>query len=217
MAMVRNCMRLFLDLCPQEGPREASERLANMVREQNRMAAENASLLLSRYDSAVTLSQSSLVREAMVLSGLKRVFVLESRPMREGVLMCRSLRGGSVREAIVVPDGMVSHAVARAEVAVSGCDAILSDASIVNKSGTLPLFLVANGRGKGTLAIGTSMRFDGEHSMERPPAFREMGCTEVEPGLDCLNVYFEVCPPSHLIGNLVTEKGTDWRRSGVRN
>lgn len=86
-----------------------------------------------------TLSRSHIVEKGLLSA--KKINVLESKPAMEGLEMARWLKGRG-KEVKVFYDAFLSYAVKKSDLVIVGADTILRN-GFVNKTGTLPLALVA--------------------------------------------------------------------------
>lgn len=135
-----------------------SQRLASVMRslmqyieEASEGLAGNAAGELPQ--GAVTaISMSRAVFRALVSARPERVYVLESRPGGEGVVMARMLRQTGV-DVQVVPDSAMAWALGRSSAAVMGGDSASLYGCIVNKVGSYPLAVAAKSMGVKVLAL----------------------------------------------------------------
>jgi len=153
MASVRNVARMaakFLLETPEKWPgfRDAMQRELD---EGRRKAGRNFVKLLERPATILTLSRSTNVFECLGAAHqkglLQEVFVLESRPLREGVEFARDLHGAGVNVALIT-DGAAGAFVAGATLGLSGADTVLVDGSVVNRAGTFALAALCRAAGK---------------------------------------------------------------------
>ncbi len=158
--------------------------------------------------SILTLSYSSTVEA--VLTGAAApdclVVVAESRPLLEGRETCRRLEAAGVRVRCIT-DAQIGLAMADADLALIGADAILSDLAVVNKAGSLLVALAARAHGRPCHVAADTFKIDASRSTA-DAALEEGDGGEVwpeRPGI-CANVTFEPVP-ADLIGSYLTEKG----------
>ncbi len=156
----------------------------------------------------VTLSRSSTVEAVLARASAPeaRITVCESRPRFEGRRLCAALEAAA-RRVRCVTDAQMAVALAEADAAVIGADAILRDRSAVNKVGSLALALIAAHLGKPLYVIADSFKIDPAHD-RRDAVFEAMDGGEVWPERPeiCLNVYFEAVP-ADLVTSYITEDG----------
>jgi len=213
MASVRNVARLGAKVLV-EAPRDwpaFRESMGRQLEEGRRLAARNFVNLLEGPATILTLSRSANVFECLALAHgkglIQEVFVLESRPLREGAEFAKDLRAAGVR-ASAIADEAAGACVGGATLGLAGADTVLADGSIVNRAGTHALAALCRAAGKPfyvvceTFKIGTN-----------PPA--------PSPLFDLT--------PAVLVTGIVTERGVllpqqvrstamDWgRESGSRD
>ncbi|RLI79991.1 hypothetical protein DRP05_02095 [Archaeoglobales archaeon] len=114
------------------------EELKLEIEKMNSKTVEN---LASVVDNKVvtTLSRSHIVEKGLLKA--RKINVLESLPEKEGIEMARWLKGRD-KEVEIFHDAFVSYAVKNCDLVVVGADTILKN-GFINKTGTLPLALVA--------------------------------------------------------------------------
>ncbi len=164
--------------------------------------------VLGRARGILTLSYSSTV-EALLLEAAAPdclVIVAESRPLLEGRKLCRSLEAAG-RRVRCITDAQIGLALADADMALIGADAVLGDLAVVNKAGSLFAALAARAQGKPCHAAADTFKIDPLAS-SADAVFEEMAADEVWPERPeiCANVYFEPVP-AELIALYLTEKG----------
>ncbi|MCZ6523081.1 MAG: hypothetical protein O7A68_04340 [Alphaproteobacteria bacterium] len=164
--------------------------------------------VLGRARGILTLSYSSTV-EALLLEAAAPdclVIVAESRPLLEGRKLCRSIEAAG-RRVRCITDAQIGLALADADMALIGADAVLGDLAVVNKAGSLFAALAARAQGKPCHAAADTFKIDPLAS-SADAVFEEMAADEVWPERPeiCANVYFEPVP-AELIALYLTEKG----------
>jgi len=211
MAGVRHVARMaakFLLETPEKWPgfRDAMQRELD---EGRRKAGRNFVKLLERPATILTLSRSTNVFECLGAAHqkglLQEVFVLESRPLREGVEFARDLHGAGVNVALIT-DGAAGAFVAGATLGLSGADTVLVDGSVVNRAGTFALAALCRAAGKPFYAACETFKIDTGRSAKdwKPPP--EQDPQEVSIDLPARNPYFDLTPGA-LVTGLVTERG----------
>ena len=211
MGSVRNVARMaakFLLETPEKWPgfRDAMQRELD---EGRRKAGRNFVKLLERPATILTLSRSTNVFECLGAAHqkglLQEVFVLESRPLREGVEFARDLHGAGVNVALIT-DGAAGAFVAGATLGLSGADTVLVDGSVVNRAGTFALAALCRAAGKPFYAACETLKIDTGRSAKdwKPPP--EQDPQEVSTDLPARNPYFDLTPGA-LVTGLVTERG----------
>jgi len=106
--------------------------------------SEIAARDLKGYGNVLTISFSSVVVSTLLKADMKRVYVMESRPMCEGHITAERLIDGGV-DAVLIVDAASGELIreGKVDVVLVGADAIFED-YLVNKVGTLPLALLAD-------------------------------------------------------------------------
>ena len=137
--------------------------------------------VLGRARGILTLSYSSTV-EALLLEAAAPdclVIVAESRPLLEGRKLCRSLEAAG-RRVRCITDAQIGLALADADMALIGADAVLGDLAVVNKAGSLFAALAARAQGKPCHAAADTFKIDPLAS-SADAVFEEMAADEVWP------------------------------------
>ncbi len=156
----------------------------------------------------LTISYSTDVFEALrrlqrETPGLK-VYVCESRPLREGVALAQSLGKVSVN-AELVADAAGPSIVPRCDAVVTGADSLLRDGQLVNKIGTLGLGLACVEFGVPFYALMEVLKVElVDHQISWEEESRDPG--ELSTEVKALNFYFERVPV-RLVHSLVTDAG----------
>ena len=211
MASVRNVARMaakFLLETPEKWPgfRDAMQRELD---EGRRRAGRNFVKLLEGPATILTLSRSTNVFECLGAAHqkglLQEVFVLETRPLREGAEFARDLHDAGVNVALIT-DGAAGAFVAGATLGLSGADTVLVDGSVVNRAGTFALAALCRAAGKPFYAACETFKIDIGRSAKdwKPPL--EQDPQEVSTDLPARNPYFDLTPGPFVTG-LVTERG----------
>ena len=166
---------------------------------------ENAAIALK--DSVVvTNSSSRAVSEAIVIAAQKSkvsVLVPESRPMREGLEFAKRLAALDI-EVTVFGDASLSRAVARADVAIVGSDAV-TNSSIIGKVGLLNLVLSSHEFGIDCYVCADSSKFAPIRLAEDARPADEI-VSDLPEDVHVENVYFEDVPLQRFKW-IVTESG----------
>jgi len=176
----------------------------NVILDELRNAVERAGYELAQFIEGVvtTISRSKTVELGFLnAERLRKVYILESRPVCEGVHMARSLKKQGI-ECTVVVDSAMGHAVGKSDYVVFGADGVFLN-GITNKIGTFPLALVAGHFKKPAICAFPEVKvvrkkFNDDFRLRNPE--------EVASGVPAENVYFEFIP-SKLIQWVVTDKG----------
>ena len=211
MSSVRHVARLSARVMaetPNDWPgfRDAMQRELEGGR---RKAAGNFLKLLDRPATVLTLSRSTNVFECLGAAHgkglLREVFVLESRPLREGVEFARDLHAAGVSVAVIA-DGAAGAFVAQATMGLAGADTVLADGSVVNRAGTYALAALCRAAGKPFYAALETFKVDttrGPKDWRAPP---EQDPREIDPEVPARNPYFDLTPAA-LVTGLVTDRG----------
>lgn len=197
-----------------ESPIDAGDCEAVLVDLLARKAAMGEALIagarpvLGRARAILTLSYSSTVEALLVAAAAPDclVIVAESRPLLEGRKLCRNLEAAS-RRVRCITDAQIGLALADADMALIGADAVLGDLAVVNKAGSLFAALAARAQGKPCHVAADTFKIDPLAS-SADAVFEEMAADEVWPERPeiCANVTFEAVP-AELIALYLTEKG----------
>ncbi|MDX1534904.1 MAG: hypothetical protein R3291_04725, partial [Thermoplasmata archaeon] len=185
----------------------AMNRLRTRLLASRRRVADRAAEVLKDARTIVTLSYSSDVLQALThpRAPKARVYVAESRPLREGVQLAADLRQAGV-EAILVADAAAAGLVPRSDAVLTGADAILRRGGLVNKVGTLPLALACRKYGVPFLPLLEAFKVELEgQEMSRETERRDPH--ELSTEVEALNIYFEEVDRG-LLEVLVTDIAT---------
>ena len=211
MASVRNVARMaarFLIETPDKWP-SFRDAMQQQLDEGRRKAGRNFVKLLERPATILTLSRSTNVFECLGAAHakglLQEVFILESRPLREGVEFARDLHEAGVNVAVIA-DGAAGSFIGAATMALSGADTVFIDGSVVNRAGTFPLAALCRAAGKPFYAACETFKIDTTRSAKdwKPPP--EQDPTEIAADVPARNPYFDLTPGA-LVAGIVTERG----------
>ncbi len=161
--------------------------------------------ILSRYSSILTHSYSSSVAAVLEKIGEAgaRIIVTESRPGLEGVRLAERLANKGI-EVYLVVDAAAAYVLEDVEAVAVGCDALLEDASFLNKIGTRMLALASRELNRPFYVVSDLWKAAvyGVEVEEHDPKEVYSG----ESNVNALNPYFEITP-SNLATGYITEKG----------
>lgn len=216
MGLVRNTNRIMFSAWENDPHSlvEESEKLKLQIKTLSEKAVKNSPDILPDGVSVATISNSSAVRNALVLNRKKiaRVYVLESRPGLEGQSMAEELDRNGI-DTVLMVDAAVQKASQLAGIAICGSDSVLSDYSLVHKVGTYPLFMSMRKENRKTYSLSISLKFEAEFDGGSYPSFAVHDPREIVQGnLEALNLYFDITPPT-LITAYVTDRGIHLPRS----
>lgn len=141
-------------LAYEKGPDKAGR----LLKEFAEKAVLNALEKFGGAKVVVTISNSSLVREFLLKAKPEKVIVLRSEPGGEGVGLARTLKNAKI-DTLVAEDSACFYACYKADLVVSGADALYED-GFLNKIGTRLLAMCAREAGRDFLVISTSMKYD---------------------------------------------------------
>jgi translation initiation factor 2B subunit (eIF-2B alpha/beta/delta family) len=102
--------------------------------------------ILKNLRSVITLSNSRSVEVVLSLMNaeykLHKVFIAESRPKLEGHILAKALLNRNIN-VVLFTDYSAPEYVKRSDAVIIGADAILKDVSVINKTGSLTLAVLA--------------------------------------------------------------------------
>jgi translation initiation factor 2B subunit (eIF-2B alpha/beta/delta family) len=158
-------------------------------------------------ERVLTLSRSGTVIDALREATPERVYVAESRPAREGVDAAEELADAGLDVTLFV-DAAVAEVIRgeAVDTVFFGADTVLSDGTVINKVGSHPAALVAEGLGVDCYAVCSRDKI-----VPGTEADREAGPPNAvydgNAGVGVLNPTFEAVPPESLDG-VITEDGS---------
>lgn len=158
-------------------------------------------------------------------SPVDEVVVCEARPLLEGRKLASSLVGSERAPRVsVITDAQAAAALSHCEAVILGCDAILADGSVGNKTGSMLLAAIAGEMTKPVVVLGDSFKFARRREFDPEPHGGNEVWEQPPKGVRVYNRYFEIVPAS-LVTMLVLESGAIkpsrvrplWRRALSRN
>jgi translation initiation factor 2B subunit (eIF-2B alpha/beta/delta family) len=171
------------------------------------MVAESFMQFLSERGkvSIATLSHSGTVFNSLVKARdfINEVYIFRSCPKCEGEKM-GDLLFKSGFNVFVVNDFGLSYVVRKVDLVVSGCDAVFEDGSILNKAGTLPLFVLAKNFGKVSVVLADFLKFVNER-VNFDEIFKDAVELKSKGKVKELNLLFEIVDGT-FITHYVTNK-----------
>ena len=182
------------------------------LRGSHREAARLSAKELPEEGLVVTHSYSSTVFEALETARAEgkrfEVACTESRPRLEGRRMAAESAKKGIPVSLIV-DAALDSVVRKASVAITGADSVLSDGSIVNKSGTASLARSASDFRVPFLVACESMKLNVRHFLGEPVHLEEADPSEVcapgeLPGVVARNVYFDIAH-SRCVSKIIME------------
>ena len=211
MAALRNRINhVMQDTAPDHAPsavEDAAHAAVHRALQADTDTAERAAGYIA--DRAVlTLSRSGTVLDALLGADPlpRRVFVAESRPDREGVVVAETLADAGLDVTLLSDAGMamlLSKNVV--DVVLVGADTVLATGALVNKTGTRMAALAAKHESVPfytTMATDKVATHDTPQLEDGPPAALYSG----DAALDVRNPTFDVTPAG-LISGYITEQG----------
>lgn len=118
--------------------------------------AENS---ISEINTVITISHSKTLIEIFrlwkKLNPILKVFVCESRPNNEGILMAEELLKLKIKTEIIT-EAMAGSKIKTADAVILGADQILSNGNIINKTGSRILAIIARYEGIPVYVFSTS-------------------------------------------------------------
>jgi translation initiation factor eIF-2B subunit delta len=175
-----------------------SSRLLEIYSESLSTAVSNAVKRISGFNRVFTLSYSSQVLRTITSLRDVSVYLTVGWPLFDGLRAAEKLRDSGV-SVHVYPDAALAEAVHLSEAVVVGCDAVLRDGSLVNRSGTLLAALAAEGE-RPVIGIVDSFKLD------RLNAWRPETTTHRQGGFELSYTLFETTPP-RLLSEFISEIG----------
>ncbi|MEM1946988.1 MAG: hypothetical protein QW614_05880 [Candidatus Caldarchaeum sp.] len=180
---------------------EACRQVETAYRMNVEKLVENAEKQLAGCKTITTISHSGTVLNILKkVDTVRDVFVLESRPLREGLIMASELK--RLKRVTVCVDAAAGYAVDASEAALVGGDALFPDGSFAGKVGVRPLALLAKEAGKPFYVACDTWKYAERFENEHGPAEE----VSAENGLSVFNPVFEKVGKEHVYMYL-TEKG----------
>jgi len=188
---------------------QVAEEMIESSLEAMHKAAFNSSQLIQEKSTIITHSYSSTVKEAIKLLKRKdvKVIVTESRPLYEGRKLATELLSFEIPFTLII-DSAIGYFTSEADVALVGADSILSDGSIVNKTGTYLLALAAKESNIPFYVVCEIYKFDIKNYLGVNVELEEKEGTEIVEalsGINTRNIYFDITPPK-LVTKIITDK-----------
>ncbi|MEM0384042.1 MAG: hypothetical protein QXV27_04290 [Candidatus Caldarchaeum sp.] len=162
---------------------------------------ETAAAELGQHKTVCTMSHSGTVLQILKkAAGVEKVFVLESRPLREGLITAAGLK--ALKKVVVCVDAAAFLVAGLSDAVVVGADALFPDGSFSSKLGAGLLALAARNQNKPVyVACDTWKKTDKFEQEHGPPEDLDAG-----PGLEAFNPVFEKVAAS-LVSSYLTERG----------
>lgn len=177
------------------------EKLSKYYLDDTVRVVENAFQVLKNYRRVFTLSYSSQVLNTLKKLRDVEVFLTAGWPLLDGVRAFKELSSQGLRVRIF-PDTSILEAVYSSEAVILGCDAILTNGSMVNRSGSRLAGLISNEKSIPLYVVCDCMKLDFQH-LWRP----EIWSYNLEDIYMDFNV-FEIVE-QNLITEYISELGRD--------
>lgn len=166
---------------------------------------------LKDVDSLLTFSHSSTVINSLLelaKEGLtkKKIFILESRPLKEGERSARILTKAGFNDIHLGIDFAVNEFSKHAEVAVLGADTIHMDGRVLNKIGSTTIAKLFNEMSKEVIVAASMSKICMRSKFEKVQGWRPIipqrdpkEITRIKhSNLTIWNKYFEIIPPKYI-------------------
>jgi len=132
------------------------------------------------------------------------IFILESRPLLEGIRVAETL--SSYFKTNLIIDAAMGKFIDQIDLILIGVDSVLKDGSIINKIGTFPLAVLANERNIDFYAVGDCFKYNlkshyGKEVIIEEKPTKELYSEESQKELLKIhNYYFDITPPKYITG-----------------
>ncbi|MGQ4892171.1 MAG: translation initiation factor eIF-2B [Candidatus Njordarchaeia archaeon] len=213
MATLTNLSKIVERILVKKKSIEISHELdliENYLKESSSKLIENAvSIIFKKKLSIMTISRSSTVLATLIQAKrrdlIKEVYVLESKPLGEGVRTVTELSKERIK-VVFIPDLSLGYYMGSVDAVIVGADAILKN-EFINKVGTYPLAVMAKEQKVPFFVMADTFKID----LEAESYPLEFGKEEDFCGEACPNVYIRVPifepTPNHYVSLFVTENG----------
>lgn len=132
------------------------------------------------------------------------IFILESRPLLEGIRVAETL--SSYFKTNLIIDAAMGKFIDQIDLILIGVDSVLKDGSIINKIGTFPLAVLANEKNIDVYAVGDFFKYNlkdhyGKEVIIEEKPTKELYSEESQKELLKIhNYYFDITPPKYITG-----------------
>lgn len=168
--------------------------IINNLKNYGKNARKKISENLIEANTVITISNSSAVKDILMASKVKKIYLMESVPGNESENAVKEL--SKFADAIVIPDSSIFQFIEFSDCAIIGFDGIYSAGYLTNKVGTFPLIYISNYLGVPTIAVGESYKATDGY----PPPPLKINYKGINIGL------FDKIPLS-FISELITDTG----------
>ena len=143
-------------------------------------------------------SASSVVLAALREAKDVQVLLTESRPKREGEVMCEKLRTEGIQTRLII-DAAAGYMMERVDMVLFGADGV-GDFGLVHKIGSYLIALAAKERGKEVIALAPPQKWWPSGFCLPPQPLRDP--REISEQCEAYNYYFDVTP-HHLLTQII--------------
>jgi translation initiation factor 2B subunit (eIF-2B alpha/beta/delta family) len=132
------------------------------------------------------------------------IFILESRPLLEGIRVAETL--SSYFKTNLIIDAAMGKFIDQIDLILIGVDSVLKEGSIINKIGTFPLAVLANERNIDVYVVGDYFKYNlnsyyGKEIVIEEKPNKELYSDESQKELLKIhNYYFDITPPKFITG-----------------
>ncbi len=132
------------------------------------------------------------------------IFILESRPLLEGIRVAETL--SSYFKTNLIIDAAMGKFIDEIDLILIGVDSVLKDGSIINKIGTFPLAVLANEKNIDVYAVGDFFKYNlkdhhGKEVIIEEKPTKELYSEESQKELLKIhNYYFDITPTKYITG-----------------
>jgi len=132
------------------------------------------------------------------------IFILESRPLLEGIRVAETL--STYFKTNLIIDAAMGKFIDEIDLILIGVDSVLNDCSIINKIGTFPLTVLANEKNIDVYAVGDCFKYNlnshygKEVIIEEKPTKELYSDDSQKELLKIHNYYFDITPPTYITG-----------------
>ncbi len=209
LGLVRNVSdQMYKALIDSEKVEDKAIRLRLAIENQIEEALSRVGSMLHKGCTICTISNSSMVRKALIANREKisEVLVMESRPLLEGQELSLYLEKKGLKSTVVL-DSAIRVITDRCDLALVGSDSVLGDLSLIHKVGTFPLLMAMKHLGKEIISLTIDLKFESEFTSRTYPEFRRHSEREiVSRNQRALNEYFDITPGG-IVGTYISNSG----------
>ncbi|MDT3696688.1 MAG: hypothetical protein ROY99_09890 [Ignavibacterium sp.] len=138
---------------------------------------KNAEKELCKYNTVLTISHSRTLIEIFKLlkkvNPKLKVFVCESRPLNEGEILVKELKQNKINNQIIA-EASAGKIIKQIDIVVLGADQLLKNGSIINKTGSRMLAVLAAYEGIPVYVLAGKSKFISKQTSKLPEEFEEV-------------------------------------------